>query len=103
MIVKITINTKEDSHDDIKKVIRMLQHLIEGESFSNVTNSRNIFEQSGSFGGEPVLESSEPSENQPTNAFSAMFGGDAPTVVAEENQDEDTEEPENSDVELTSY
>lgn len=101
--MKISIDTKEDSHDDIKKVIKMLQHLVDSEI---VSNSGNIFEQSGSFGGEPVLgasETSEPTESQPTNAFSAMFGGEAPTVTFEENQDEDKEEPKDSNVELMSY
>jgi hypothetical protein len=32
--MKITIDTKEDSHDDIKRVIKMLQNLV-GDSYSN--------------------------------------------------------------------
>lgn len=56
--MKITIDTKEDSHNDIRKVIRLLKHLI-GESHSNFEPSthekpkpKNIFEDdSPSVGG----------------------------------------------------
>ena len=30
--MKITIDTKEDSHEDIKKVVKMLQALLEGHT-----------------------------------------------------------------------
>ena len=35
--MKISIDTKEDSHDDLKKVIKMLQHIVgdSGEVFTN--------------------------------------------------------------------
>ena len=35
--MKISVDTKEDSHDDIRKVIRMLQHLV-GDSQEIFTN-----------------------------------------------------------------
>lgn len=80
----ITINTKEDSHEDVRKVIRMLQNLVgEHETFTN----RNIFEDSS-----PTLNSS-----QPTNAFGSMFG-DSTNVLsstettAEKKEDEKTPE-----------
>ncbi|MCK4589830.1 MAG: hypothetical protein KAT77_05270 [Nanoarchaeota archaeon] len=41
--MKITIDTKEDSHEEIKKVISLLTHLI-GET--PMTNSKNIFDNS---------------------------------------------------------
>jgi len=41
--MKITIDTKEDSHEEIKKVISLLTHLI-GQT--PVTNSKNIFDNS---------------------------------------------------------
>ena len=56
--MKITIDTKEDSHEDIKKVIKMLQHLVGEESY---TNQPNIFE-----------DSSTPTETG--NEFASMFG-----------------------------
>ncbi|MFC1768645.1 hypothetical protein ACFLZX_02680 [Nanoarchaeota archaeon] len=56
--MKISIDTKEDSHEDIKKVISMLQHLV-GESA--VTNNPNIFEDN-----EPPKEEG--------NVFGNLFG-----------------------------
>jgi hypothetical protein len=68
--MKISIDTKEDSHDDIRKVIKMLQHLVGEDSYSNYKPSRNIFEDSS-----PSLPVAEQSSS-PTNAFSSMFGSD---------------------------
>lgn len=66
--MKITIDTKEDSHEDIKKVISMLQHLV-GESA--LSNQGNIF-------------SDNPNSNdQGVSVFSAMFGDDAPATKIE--------------------
>jgi len=45
--MKITIDTKEDSHEEIKKVISLLTHLI-GEI--PATTQRNIFEDTSSTG-----------------------------------------------------
>lgn len=41
--MKITIDTKEDSHEEIKKVISLLTHLI---GHTPATNSKNIFDDS---------------------------------------------------------
>jgi hypothetical protein len=81
--MKLTIDTKEDSHEDIKKVIKMLQHLVGEHSY---TNSPNIFEDTDSFGGGSSEESSSGSE--PTNAFVNMFGS------ASEPKEEPMDEPE---------
>ena len=43
--MKITIDTKEDSHEEIKKIIKMLSSLV-GEEI--LTNQGNIFEDKGS-------------------------------------------------------
>lgn len=82
----ITINTKDDSHEDIRKVIRMLQHLLgEHETFTN----RNIFDSPS-----PSLD-----PQQPTSAFGAMFGSestpldDSSSTEAKEKKD-DEETPE---------
>jgi len=62
--MKITIDTKEDSPADIRKVIALLSKMIEG----HVENHSNIFgEQSAG---------SEPSGN----AFANMFGEDNTSV-----------------------
>ena len=85
--MKLTIDTKEDSHEEIRKVIKMLQHLVGESSYSNYNNessSRNIFDDPS-----PSLSSSESSYGSnnsqeesaaPTNAFSAMFGDGAPAT-----------------------
>jgi hypothetical protein len=61
--MKITIDTKEDSHQDIRKVIKMLQHLI-GEP--SATNQPDIFEPNSFNPG-----------SEPAEAFVNMFS-DAP-------------------------
>lgn len=61
--MKITIDTREDSPEDMRKVIALLSTLIEGREKQH----SNIFEDSAS----PSLESSEPSIG---NAFANMFG-----------------------------
>ena len=43
--MKITIDTKEDSHEEIKKIIKMLSSLVGEEAF---TNQGNIFENKSS-------------------------------------------------------
>ena len=39
--MKLTIDTKEDSHDDLRKVIKMLQHIV-GDSQEVFTNQPGI-------------------------------------------------------------
>lgn len=82
----ITINTKDDSHEDIRKVIRMLQHLV-GEH--STFTGQNVFESSSS-----SLDSS-----QPTSAFGAMFGSEntpltdsSSTETKDKKDDEETPE-----------
>ena len=54
--MKITIDTKEDSHEEIRKIIRMLSSLVGGEVMTNseVANQGNIFSDSN-----PQTESSD--------------------------------------------
>lgn len=62
--MKITIDTKEDSAADIRKVIALLSKMIEDSS-----ESRDIFADSS-----PGLGTSEASEPSSGNAFANMFG-----------------------------
>lgn len=71
--MKITIDTKEDSHEEIKKVISLLTHLI-GQT--PVTNSRNIFDDT------------KPTEDT-GNVFN-IFDNPKP---AEETEEEENESP----------
>ena len=43
--MKITIDTKEDSHEEIRKIIKMLSSLVGEET---LTNQGNVFENQGS-------------------------------------------------------
>ena len=80
--MKITIDTKEDSAADIRKVIALLSRMIEDSGHSS-----NIFEDDSS----PSLGSSS-SESAGGNAFANMFG-DNPTL-AEEKKEEKEDIPE---------
>jgi len=88
--MKIEIDTKHDSPEEIQKVIKMLQHLVGQNSY---TNTKNIFEDPDSFGtsSEPTL-TSEPEQSEPTNAFVNMFGS-TPTPT-EGPKDEPMDQPE---------
>ncbi|HLC96074.1 MAG TPA: hypothetical protein VJH97_02020 [Candidatus Nanoarchaeia archaeon] len=79
--MKISIDTKEDTHEDIRKVIRMLQHLV-GEGV--VTNApRNIFEDPDSFGASSDSSAANPSES---GVFGNMFesGATVPEIRPKE-------------------
>jgi|TARA_Y100000310_G_C20078499_1_gene532693 hypothetical protein len=96
--MKIEIDTKHDSAEEIKKVIKMLQHLV---GHSAYTNSPNIFEDSTSFGtGSVSPETSPAPETSQGNAFVNMFG-DTPTTseAKEEPMDNSTEESQEATTE----
>jgi hypothetical protein len=82
--MKITIDTKEDSSADIRKVIALLSKMIEDPGHHS-----NIFEDSS-----PGLGASETpgSESAAGNAFANMFGDNS--VPIEENKEEQKEEKE---------
>jgi hypothetical protein len=89
--MKISIDTKEDSHDDIKKVIKMLEHLVGSSISPSYSNQGNIFDDpspglGSSEDSAPALGSSEPVA--PTNAFSAMFSSEEPAPVEAEEKKE---------------
>ena len=70
--MKISIDTKEDSHEDIKKVINMLKHLV-GEH--SATNNPNIFGEN-----KPEAESED-------NTFSNFFGSQDTQAQQETTED----------------
>jgi len=92
--MKITIDTKEDSPEEIKKVVAMLSHLIE-----NKPAYTNIFEDSSST--LPSETSTESTESQPGNIFGAMFG-DSSTESTDTQEKEEPEEP-SEDVNVKTY
>ena len=92
--MKISIDTKEDSHQDIRRVIKMLQHLVGDNPVSNfeddIPKSNNIFDDPDpglpTFSNETNQQEESPA---PTNAFNAMFGGeDSSSVESNEYSDD---------------
>ncbi len=91
--MKLTIDTKEDSHEEIKKAIRMLSTIVGDEHV--YTNSppkapvSNIFDSSSNT-VTPAPSSSEPSGS----VFGNIFGDSSPAATetaetSEEKKDED--------------
>ena len=79
--MQITIDTKEDSHEDIRKVIRMLQHMVGEEAYSNAP--KNLFEDNSSFG-----QTSE----QSGGIFGNIFNSGAQPETTEQKTPEKEEE-----------
>jgi len=104
--MKITIDTKEDSPTDIRKVIALLSKMIEDSS----ERRSNIFEDSGSsLGNSDSSDEEKTSEPAGVNAFANMFGNsdsgsssvdDTPVLgSAEEKKEKEEEEPVSSIIE----
>jgi len=89
--MKITIDTKEDSHEEIKKIIRMLSSLVGHETS---TNQGNIFENSDSSLGSP---DTSPTTGQ--NMFN-MFDSSPSQSESESSEEEKPEEPSEEKVDL---
>ena len=84
--MKITIDTSQDSHEDIRKAIRLLQGIVGEHGVYTNSPSRNIFDDPS-----PALRSSEPASEQDTgNAFASIF--DTPVPAAEEKKEEEDED-----------
>ena len=78
--MKISIDTKEDSPDDIRKVVALLSSLVSKSVYKTVEKNRNIFEDSSP--GLDILdqktqiqeETTQPTESDVGNAFTSLFG-----------------------------
>jgi len=88
--MKITIDTKEDSAADIRKVIALLSKMIEGSS----QQSANIFEDSTPILGATTEPDTEPDQPTGANAFANMFGGESERITT---PDESSDEPTSSE------
>ena len=102
--MKISVDTKEDSPEEIKKVIKMLQHLVGERSYSNQSNifsddapNNNIFSDDNASNN---LSDEDSPSDQPTNAFSAMFGDNSPSPSTEESSTEEETEEETEEKKL---
>ena len=81
--MKLTIDTKEDSHEDIRKVIKMLQNIV-GDSQEVFTNQPSIL----------------PSQSSEANPFANIFGdtssSSSPTQNSSDTIPIETPAPETS-------
>ncbi len=95
--MKITIDTKEDSHAEIQKVISMLSALVGGEE--KTYSNKDIFSDS----------SPEVAPSDSGGVFGNLFSNDKAeeTAVEEKTEDEKPEEkeeePESENVEIIPY
>ena len=100
--MKISIDTKEDSNDEIRKVISMLQNILgdSGQIFSNqpaaLNNSPNAAESSASspfaniFSDSPAASSVAPEESspeEPSNSSFAIKKEDAKEEISQSTED----------------
>ena len=82
--MKVSIDTKEDSHEEIKKVIKMLQNLV-GDSQEIFTN-------------QPVPESGSQSSENP---FNNIFGDASNTSQETSNSEQTNQESEETKAQET--
>lgn len=80
--MKIEIDTKHDSPEEIRKVIKMLQHLVGENSYTNTPN---------------IFDDSPPTPTEPTNAFVNMFGT---ASESKEPKEEPMDEPKEENEEI---
>ncbi len=89
--MKISIDTKEDSHEDIRKVVRMLQHLV-GDSQEVFTNEPSILVPSQETQSRPLAnifgDSAVPSEavSNAENADTSSLDSQQPAQPEESSQ-----------------
>ncbi|MBW2981034.1 hypothetical protein KY360_06480 [Candidatus Woesearchaeota archaeon] len=86
--MKISIDTREDSPEEIRKAIRMLQSLVHDKEV--YTNSGNIFEDPESMTqpSQPESEASQPSGN----VFGNLFGDSQQSQQPEETEEQEKKE-----------
>lgn len=90
--MRITIDTKDDSHEDIRKVISLLQGMIRHNESSGSDPSRNIFED-----GSPALSGSSEASSGPSEGLFNMFGSNETSSkdgVMENSESEQAKEEE---------
>ncbi|MDP7457663.1 MAG: hypothetical protein QGH47_02980 [Candidatus Woesearchaeota archaeon] len=108
--MKITIDTKEDSHQEIKRVIMLLKHMVgeDGNFYSNKPlNQPDMFADDAPAQEEKVETKSETSDGEAAAGLFSMFG-DNDSGAKQEASDEGTSEvveakEEDSDAEVVPY
>ena len=103
--MKITIDTKEDSHEEIRKVIRLLSHMVGDNAMANfeAPASSDVFSDNTPAESEPLAQASEPAQAPSSGGvFGNMFDNPAPVEKAADEPEKE-EEPEPNDIELIEY
>lgn len=101
--MRITIDTKDDSTDDIRKVISLLQNMIRHSESSGSAPSRDIFEDDS-----PGLPGASESSPAPSEGLFNMFGGgdsssEKYAQEAEESEEAKEEEDEKPSVQIVEF
>ncbi len=97
--MKITIDTKQDSKEEIQKMITLLKHLVDHDPVYTNTDFSNPFAIPNS------NETTGNTQQEPTNAFNSMFGENSTTTLdsTEELPKEETKEKKLSIFDLQEY
>lgn len=94
--MRVTVDTQHDSHDDIKKVIKMLQHLV-GDNQEIFTNQPEAIQETAS----PIANIFDDVSAQPT-ATSSETAQETQAQTAEETTEETSQSTEDLFAELFS-
>jgi hypothetical protein len=107
--MKIEIDTKHDSHEEIKKVIKMLQHLVGENSVTSQlepsSGFTNIFaDDSSSSGSSGPSEPIQPSQQSQQGIFN-LFDDDSENQPEQQTQEEqdDSSTEERTRIEIVPY
>jgi len=84
--MKIEIDTKEDSHDEIRKVIKLLQHFI-GDSQEIFSNAPSVTENAGTSNAFNNIFGDNPSSANSSDESSAQMANETPTETKEEPEE----------------
>ncbi|MFC1697754.1 hypothetical protein ACFL1H_05450 [Nanoarchaeota archaeon] len=94
--MKIQIDTKEDSSEELKKVIRLLQALV--NETPSISQSKNIFESG--LPGENVEKTETPPSGNMFNMFESQPSQTPSTITSEDllkTDDPDDDDPDDDD------
>ncbi|MCK5107165.1 MAG: hypothetical protein KAQ83_00380 [Nanoarchaeota archaeon] len=84
--MQITIDTKEESKEEIKKLISFLQKLIDEDSYSSYNSTDSPEPAAGAFN---MFSDNSPSESSDSSGYTNIFGENKP----EENNERTLHNP----------
>ena len=99
--MKITIDTKEDSHDEIKKVIKLLETMVEASSIQSPTSTNlDIFGTSDSPSEDTTSPDSSPSAS--SGGMFDMFGSSSKEPTESMTLDESSDKSDEDSTDTSS-